>query len=223
MKGFQQRSESSGKFFVVKHNCICEESSKEREGFEPVEVMNPQTKEVSIKFIKRYSTLEAMVTKIEWRDTEQQYDQRYMSWKIHLNADGETGVLELPFNSRVGSRFMKLAENINFSKPVEFRAWRDTKTDSTAFLVAQDGESVKQKYTRDNPGACPEPVQKFGGKWNFDDQTEFLHGQMMNVVIPKVAAAVGMTEEKEKPNGGTASPPAGDDPEYPYEDEGASF
>lgn len=192
MKGFQERSERTGKFFVVKHYSICEESAKERNGFEPIEVTNPQTKETTIKFIKRYETLEAMVTKIEWRDTEEKYEQRYMDWKVFLNANGETGVLTIPFSSRVGSRFMKLAENIDFNKPVEFRAWKDSKPgkpDATAFLVAQGGESIPQRYTRLDPGDCPEPVQKFGGKWNFDDQMEYLHAQMMNVVIPKVEAA----------------------------------
>ena len=196
MRGFQERSENNGKFFVVKHNTICEESSKEKPGFVPVEVMNPQTKEVTIKFIKPYAALEAMVTRIEWRDTEDKYEQRYMSWKIHLDANGEKGVLELPFQSRVSSRFMKLAENIDFTRPVEFRAWRDQKSDGTAFFVGQreneDDEksaSVPQKYTKENPGECPPPVQRLGGKWNFDDQMEFLHGQMINVVIPRVAAA----------------------------------
>lgn len=200
MKGFQQRTATNGHFFVVKHNTICEESSKEREGYEPVEVMNPQTKEVSIKFIKRYDALEAMVTKIEFRDTGDQYEQRYVSWKIHLDANGESGVLEIPFNSRVGDRFMKLAENLNFSEPIEFRAWRDGEG-KTAFIVKQEGQSVPQKYSKADPGKCPPPVQRLGGKWNFDDQSEFLHNQMLTVVIPKLEAVRGMTEEKHSDNG----------------------
>lgn len=196
MRGFQERSESTGKFFVIKHHTICEESSKEKPGFHPVEVMNPTNKEIVIKFIKPYAALEAMVTRIEWRDTEDKYEQRYMSWKLHLDADGNKGVLEIPFQSRVSSRFMKLAENIDFLRPVEFRAFRDQKTDSTAFYVGQreneedeKSASVPQLYTKDNPGDCPPPVQRMGGKWNFDDQTEFLHERMMHVVIPRVAAA----------------------------------
>lgn len=196
MKGFQEKTESNGKFFVVKHHSICEESSKEKPGFAPVEVMNPSTREVVIKFVKKYQTLEAMITKIEWRDTEDQYEQRYMSWKIYMDADGDKGVLELPFQSRVSSRFMKLAENIDFTRPVEFRAWFDQKNEGTAFYVGQreneeddKSVSVPQKYTRSDPGDCPEPVQRMGGKWNFDDQMEFLHKRMMEVVIPRCAAA----------------------------------
>lgn len=215
MKGFQERSENAGRFFVIKHNTICEESSKEKPGFKPVEVMNPQTKEVSFKFIKSYNVLEAMVTRIEWRDTEDKYEQRYMSWKIHLDANGERGVLELPFQSRVSSRFMKLAENIDFTRPVEFRAWRDQKTEGTAFFVGQreheDDEksmSVPQKYTKDDPGECPPPIQRLGGKWNFDDQMEFLHDRMMTVVIPRVAAArEALGEQENSSNGFSERPP----------------
>lgn len=202
MKGFQERTDDGGLFFQIKHNTICEESRIERDGFRPVEVKNPRTDELIIKFIKPYKVIEAMVTKIEWRDTEQQFDQRYLSWKIFLNANGKIGVLEIPFQSRASSRFMKLAENIDFSKPVEFRAWKDHKTDSTAFFVGQDGESVSQKYTKDNPGACPPPKQSFAGKWNFDDQMEFLHKRMLDVVIPKVeAVAATMQYAKDDTNG----------------------
>lgn len=223
MKGFQQRSQSHGKFFVIKHNTICEESSKEREGFEPVEVMNPQTKEVTIKFIKRYDALEAMVTAIEWRDTKDTYEQRYMSWKIHLDAGEEKGTLELPFESRPSSRFMKLAENLDFTKPVEFRAWRD-KEGKTAFIVKQDGNSVPQKYTKQDPGECPPPKQSFGGKWNFDEQMLFLHERMVQVVIPRIEAAHGMMAE----NGNgqrewNERPPDDDPPENVYDDNDVPF
>lgn len=233
MRGFQERSENTGKFFVIKHNTICEESSKEKPGFNPVEVMNPETREVSIKFIKPYSALEAMVTKIEWRDTEDKYERRYMSWKLYLDADGNKGVLEIPFQSRMSSRFMKLAENIDFTRPVEFRAFRDQKTDGTAFYVGQrendDDEksvSVPQKYTKDNPGECPPPVQRMGGKWNFDDQMEFLHERMIHVVIPRVAAArAAMGEQTNGHNEWNERPP--DDDPYrdapPIEDDDIPF
>jgi hypothetical protein len=194
MKGFLEQTDDGGLFLKIKHNTICEESKHEREGFKPVEVMNPQTKETSIKFIKPYKVIEAMVTKIEWRDTEQQFDQRYLSWKIYLNANGKLGVLDIPFNSRASSRFMKLAENLDFSKPVEFRAWRDHKTDSTAFFVGQGGQSVPQVYTKETPGECPPPIQKLGGKWNYDDQMEWLHGRMINLIIPKVESVAATME-----------------------------
>lgn len=217
MRGLQEKSGARKTFLVIKHNTICEESKAERPGFFPQEVRNPRTDETSIKYIKPYDSVEALITKIEYRDTQDQYEQRYTSWRIHLDAAGTPCVLELPFQSRISTRFMKLAENVDYTRPVEFRAWRDTRSDSTAFYVGQreneDDEksvSVPQKYTRDNPGDCPEPQQRLGGKWNFDDVTEFLHERMMTVVIPKVEAARGLAEENR--NGHYQMPPDDEEP-----------
>jgi hypothetical protein len=189
MKGFQEQTQGEGTFFVIKHNSIVQESKTERPGFEQIKVTNPRTNQEITKYIKRYKVLEALVRKIEWYDTEQKYEQRYIGWKLHLDTGEKKGVLDIPFDSRVCSRFMNLAENLDFTQPVEFSAWRDASTDSTAFAVKQNDQSVLQKYTRANPGDRPEPVQNFKGKWNYDDQMEFLRKRMIDVVIPAVDAA----------------------------------
>jgi len=194
MRGLQEKGEG-GIFLAIKHGCICQESKTPKEKFKPIDVTNPRTGEVTTKFIRPYNSVEALIKRVEWYDTADRYDARYMGWKIHLDANGTGCVLDLPFESRPASRFMKLAENIDYSKPVEFRAWYDSKTESTAFFVGQrENESdehsisVPQRYTKENPGECPPPVQKFNGKWNFDDQKEFLYDRMINVVIPMVQA-----------------------------------
>lgn len=189
MKGLVEKSEKDTVYLVVKHHSICQESKVERQGFEPVEVINPRSGETSVKFIKRYDTLEALVTKIEWRDTGDQYDQRYLSWRVHLDAAGTPCILEIPFKSRISSRFMKVAENLNFTQPVELRAWHDKKTDSTAFFCGQGGVSVPQRYSKDEPGDCPPPEEVGFGEWNFSAQNKWLHGRMINIVIPAVEAA----------------------------------
>lgn len=230
MKGLQETSDTNAIFLAIKHHGIVQESKSEKPGFKPIEVTNPRTGETFKKFIKRYNAVEALVNKVEWRDTGDQYEQRYMGFKVYMDADGVPCVLDIPFASRQCSRFMKLAENIDWMRPVEFRAWHDSKTDSTAFFVGQtpDGAdkaiSVPQKYTRDDPGDCPPPVQKFNGKWNFDDQQEFLYRQMMDVVIPAVDAAA-MAREQSNGNHPSGDPnedgrpqfdatePADDDPD----------
>jgi hypothetical protein len=223
MKGLQQQTDSGVVFLTIKHGSLVEERKQPQDGFEPITVKNPRTETESVKFIKRYKAVEALVTKIEWRDTGDQYDQRYQSWRIHLDADGTPCILEIPFQSRASSRFMKLAENIDYSQPVEFRAWHDAKEDKTAFFVGQNGQSVLQKYTRDNPGECPPPVKRgVMGKWNFDDQTEWLHSLMLNVVIPRVDAT-NAANGAQQPSDASS----GENPEYPYDgapdDETAPF
>lgn len=204
MKGLQKKSDSGVIFLAVKHNSLVRESKGPKEGFEEIEVDNPRTKEKVKKYIERFSAVEGMVTKIEWYDTEQKYENRYQGWKIHLDAAGDPVVLDLPFSSIPASRFMKLAENINWAKPVEFRAWKDIKRDATAFWVGQDNESVLQKYTKDNPGECPAPTQNARGKWNYDAQMDWLFGRMKDVVVPAVEKANAWRVE------GKESEPAGD-------------
>jgi hypothetical protein len=195
MKGLQE-STNDGIFLVIKHGGIVQESKNPREGFTPIEVVNVRSGDKTVKYIKRYKGVEALIKKIDWYDREFE-DTRFMGWKLLLDADGTACTLDLPFESRVGSRFMKLAENIDYSQPVEFSAWKGT-DDKTAFAVKQNGENVPQKYTRENPGDCPPPVQGFNKKWNFDAQKEFLHERMMQVVIPAVQAVNGMNGHHEQ-------------------------
>lgn len=198
MKGLQERSSGNGIFLAIKHHGIVQESKRERDGFEPINIVL-RSGETITKYIKRYSGVEAMVKKIEWYDRE--YDGRpYKGWKLYLDAAGTPCVLDIDFNSRQAGRFMKLAENLDFSKPVEFSAWHDTKNDTTAFNVKQDGVSVPQKYTRDNPGKLPPPKERMGRKLDFGDQEDFLYSQMINVVIPRVDAVAGMNGHHEPPH-----------------------
>lgn len=188
MKGLQEATATGTKYIQIKHHSICEESREPREGFEAVEVQNPRTKESITKYIKKYKGVEGLVCKIEWYEREYE-DTAFRGWKLHLDAAGVPCVLDLPFSSRAASRFMKLAERIDFSEPVEFAAWYDKKTDSTAFNVKQNGQSVPQKYTKDEPGDCPPPTKKRLGGWDFSAQNEYLYDTMLSVVIPAVAAA----------------------------------
>lgn len=209
MKGLQTKTDSNVVFLAVKHNSLVQESKGPKEGFEEIEVENPRSKEKVRKYIRRYSAVEGAVTKLEWYDTEQKYENRYQGWKIHMDANGTPVVLDLPFSSVSASRFMKLAENIDWSKPVEFRAWKDRNGDKTAFWVGQNNESVPQKYTRDNPGDCPPPVQNFKGDWKYDAQVEFLFKKMNEVVIPAVQAAnAWRTEGKREDPKDTSKPEA---------------
>jgi hypothetical protein len=188
MKGLQEKNED-GIFLQIKHGCICQESKSPRDGFVPIDVPNPRTGATITKYIKRYKGVEALIKKIEWYDREHD-DTHFMGWKLVLDANGTACTLDFPFESRVGDRFMKSAENIDFSKPVEFSAWKSP-DDKTALAIKQGGQNVPQKYTRENPGECPAPTKGFNGKWNFDKQKEFLHQRMVHVVIPRVQAVSG--------------------------------
>jgi len=203
---------------AAKYFSLCQVSKTPRDGFEAITVQNPQTEDEVTKYVKRYDKVIGYITKIEWRDTEDKYDQQFLSWNIHLDdGEGMKVVLSLDFDSAPSSRFMNLAENIDFTKPVEFSAWRDNsgKAPKTAFAVKQDGQNVPQKYTKDNPGERPAMVKELG-KWNSRTQMIWLHGRMMNVVIPAVDAA---NAKREFTSNGSPTTSENDG----WDDEGAPF
>lgn len=207
MKGFQQDTGNKVLYLGIKHHSIVEESKKEREGFEPVKVVLSRSGEEITKFVRRYRFIRAFVNKIEYKDTKEQFDFRFQSWRLHLtDEDGDQAILEIPLTSGVGSRFMKLAENVDWKQLVEFRAWHDTNEDKTAFTVKQNGNNVPQLYTRENPGTCPQPVQRGRqNKWDYTEQEDFLFERMMTVVIPEVerveASRVVQRPAEPQPNG----------------------
>lgn len=179
---------TEGNFLLVKHHSLVLESKEPKEGYEPIEVRNPKTNELLTKYIKRFEAVDGMVKRIEWYDSGDTYSTRFMGLKIHLTDQGQYFQLDLPFNSRPYDSFTKLAENIDFEKPVEFSVWHDRKQDSTAFAVRQNGIPVKWKYVKGDMGECPDAVQDELGKWDFRDQRLWLRNRMLNVVIPHVEA-----------------------------------
>ena len=70
------------------------------------------------------------------------------SWRLELEDGDEKYSLDIPANSPAASRFVKLAENINPSQPIEIAAWKDTSDvkPKQAFMVKQAGSNIPQKY-----------------------------------------------------------------------------
>jgi len=175
-----------GIYLKIKHGGIIQESKIEREGFKKIEGVFDGTPYK--KWIHPYRAVAGYINKIERYDREHG-GRKFRGWNIFIDADGTDCVLEIPFDSRVNTRFMKIAEMIDYSKPVRFSAWHDKKEDAIAFNAQQDGVSVPQKYTRENPGQMPEPIQRSSGKWDYGAQEDFLTDRMIRFVIPTVGAA----------------------------------
>lgn len=215
MKGLVEDTDAGTIYLSIKHHAICHESKSEQAGHEAVVVENPRTKQKITKYIKKYKLIEAMVCKVEWYEREHE-GTKYRGFKLSLNAAGTPCVLDIPLKSRICSRFMKLAENIDFTQPVEFSAWYDSKSDATAFNVKQGGESVPQKYTNDNPNGCPPPEDDGTGDLDWRKQTKFLLGRMKDVVIPAVEKAgnqMPQVEQAQAASAGASNVPVQPEPE----------
>lgn len=188
------KKENNTVFLTVKHHCLCEESKSPRDGFQAIEVTNPKTKETVVKHIRAYEFVEGLITKIEWYDTKDSYSTRYLGYKIHIDADGQPVVLDLPFKTRPYDAFTKFAENIDFTQPVRFSAWHDRKNDATAFCARHGENVIRYKYTRENPGKMPPAEHDEVTGWDFKRQRVWLKERIDKVVIPACQKAAEMRQ-----------------------------
>lgn len=181
----EQRN-TNGLFLSVKRGALCLESKEPKEGFELVEGEVDGVQYA--KYVKKFAGLDGRITKVEWYEREGDFGTM-RGLKLHIKDGGEHYFLDLPFEKRPYDYFTKVAENIDYTKPVEIVAWQDKKDHRvTAFAIKQDGKFVQWKYTRDDMGECPEAKQLRTGKWSFDEQREWLLERIINVVIPHVDA-----------------------------------
>ena len=200
--GLNERTESNKKIVMIKHNGLCVESKEPMAGYVEKEVDIPGTDdgtgkpETMIKYIKKFRSLSGFVTKLEWYDTGDTHKTQYLGVKIHMKDGDEEFILDIPYNRRYFNVFCKMAENIDFTKEVEFWADKDKSSDHTAFGAEQDGQPVKHRYTKANPGPCPPGKQNTRTKkWDFTDQNEWLLNRMLDVIIPTVNAQLGADEK----------------------------
>lgn len=179
-----EQRQNDGLFLSVKHGGLCLESKEPREGYELVEGEVNGTP--YSKYIKKFAGLDGIITKIEWYERAGDYGT-FRGLKLRIVDGDETYFLDLPFEKRPYDYFTKVAENIDYSKPVEIVAWPDRQHEKqTAFAIKQDGTFIKWKYTKDDMGDCPPAKQTRTGKWNFDDQRDWLLDRLLTVVVPQV-------------------------------------
>lgn len=179
---------SQGLFFGIKHGGFTLESDKPEEGFIETEVFNPRTQQKQIKYLNTYRAIEGRITKITWYDRDHAKG-RFVGFKLTIYDQGEYYVIDFPFGKRHYNYFCRVMDNIDYEKPVVLRAYpkKDDKgRDYTEMSIMQDGKYIEQKYTKMNPGDCPQSVQNELGKWDSTDRHIWLRDRLFDVIIPHV-------------------------------------
>lgn len=199
-----EQQKFSGLFFGVKHGALClekrpqpasdaEKAEAVKEGYQLVE--GEVDGEKYAKYYRKFSQIDGKITKIEWYDRKGDYGS-FRGLNLKIKDKGEHYTLDLPFNSRPYNYFTQVAENIEYSKPVEIIAWPDKEHPKrTAFAIKQDGKWVQWKYTKEDMGECPPAKHnERTNTWNFDDQREWLLNRLLTVVAPACEAANAFDE-----------------------------
>lgn len=192
--GLTKQSDSNSIIIQAKHYSLWRGLKAAEPGCDSVEVNNPSTGERVVKYGYRYNNLTAFAVRLEWYDTGTKHDTQYLGFKMHMiDGDGSKFILDMPLNSPLLKKFMRVAPNLNFSKEISitvFRGKGEGAVDPTAIWFKQDDTTIFQAYTKDNPNGLPPAKQsRSTGKWNFDDQNDWLIERINEDTIPAVAAA----------------------------------
>lgn len=180
---------SGGNILTVKRGALCLESKTEIEGW--VHIEDDVDGRPYEKWIQKFGSVDGMITEMYWYD-EQPADIRYQGIKVRIEDGDESYLLDLPYDKKAYNAFVRFAENIDFTKPVEFMAWPDREDPrATGFCAKQDGQVVRQKYTKafvesGETDCPPAKVNKVTNKYNFADQNEWLLNNLLENVIPKL-------------------------------------
>lgn len=190
--GLQRQTDSNAVFLAVKHFALWQEIKQPREGSVSEQVTNPETKEVLTKHGFKYKSVEGRAIKLEQyrRDHGRKV---YVGYKLHLQDGADLFVLDMPYQSTFLRKFLKIAPNVNWEKPLSITVFKGKDKDGepeTAIWFQQGGETIKHYFTRETPRGMPEATQDPVTKeWDFKPQQRWLVDRMMNDTVPSIAAA----------------------------------
>jgi hypothetical protein len=191
--GLTKQSESKAVYLAIKDYSIWRELKQRVDGCEEITVTNPKTKEVLTKYGYHYRDLEGYVVKLEKYDTAAKFTTRYFGFKLHLIEGADTFVLDLPYTSQVLRRLLRIAPNVDWSRPLQLTVFRGKKgkkgDDETGIWFRQGGATVKSFYTRETPNGMPAAVQDpHTQEWDFRAQHRWLVDQLINKTAPEILA-----------------------------------
>lgn len=190
--GLTKQTESKAVFLAVKHFCLWQETKTALAGTVAETVTNPETDEVLTKHGFKWEKVEGRAIKLEQYSREHG-KKRYTGFKLHLQDGADLFVLDMPYQSTFLRKFLKLAPNVDWTKPLMLSVFKGKDKDGkpeTAMWFQQGGDTVKHYFTKDNPRGMPEATQDpVSREWDFKPQQRWLVEHMINNAVPAIAAA----------------------------------
>jgi hypothetical protein len=161
-------------------------SSKEkRDGYEERIVETSKGDRVT-KYVKEFDGASGLIHDVTTEDSE--YGKK---WIVTLKDSGETYIIKFPYSSGYADTFLQQIENVDLSLPVYISpSYKEVEKDGkirrqTALWIKQNDQTIKFKYTKDNPQGRPEKVEtKFKGKtvWDDTDRLVFHENAIKNML-----------------------------------------
>ena len=212
----ERQSDSNVTFLQVKHFALWKEIKRPVEGCETIDVTNPKTKEVIKKHGYKFRTLSGRAVKLVTYDTGTKYATRYFGFKLHISDGGEVYQLDMPYQSQILRRFLRVARNIDFSKPFAISVFKGKGSDGkeeTGIWFQQAGQTVKPYYSREQPHGMPPATQDPDThEWDFKAQHRWLVQRLQDETIPEIDRVAAAAAPPIEPDTAGNEPPA---PDYP--------
>ncbi len=191
--GLAKQSESNVVFLEVKYYSLWRALKKQVDGCDIETPTNPRTGEKVTKYGYKYRSVTGRATKLIWYDTGDKHAQRYFGFKLTMVDQGDTFVVDMPWNSQILRRFMRLARNIDWSQPFTLTIFKGKKkekagSEDTGIWFEQGGETVKAYYTREEPHGMPIATQdSVTHDWDFKPQQKWLAAKLKDETAADIA------------------------------------
>jgi hypothetical protein len=242
VEGFEEKRGSGKMYFRVFDRSICMTKTAVVDnvdgtmdpppaGWEekPIETTNPRNKEKKWTYVKRFDRLIARIINVR-RDKKQfEGGGRVTNWNFELVAKDKRAVLQLSQSKNgldpVLSRVLKVAPNIDFTKPIAISAFGTSKDGKTKQAVSfrqpgavmsrnvDDWEKVEEYWKRPTAengqplnkpakgadgSVLPQPIHdEDDNTWDYKPQEKFLIKYFGEVVVPRIKKAGAKYAEPE--------------------------
>lgn len=115
-----------------------------------------------------YDFVEGIIKKIDKKETE-------YGWNLILEIDDvdEKNEVSITFYNSATRTILNKLCNVDFSKPAHLMVGKND-SGYTWFSIKQDGETVQNKYGKEDVPAAQKIKVKGKDTWQFDDQLDFL-------------------------------------------------
>ena len=197
VEGFIKKTKSDTVYFRVFDGSICQTSKEAREGWEgPIETTNPQDKTPVYTYIDRYDQVVARIVDVNKYQKTFDNGGKVSGFELTLLAGPRRAIFRLKWIEPVLKRFLKVAENIDFNKPVRISVFSTIKNGKKGTAVSfQQGDGpvdqwnkVNEFWGRDN-AELPQGVHDdMDDSWDYKEQNKFLGQKFAETVLPRIKA-----------------------------------
>lgn len=207
--GLTRRLESNRIYLQVKHSCLWQEFKRQTKDTEAIEVTNPSNGAVITKHGVRYENVTGHVVKIETYKRDFQ-GKKFVGFKVHFEEGGQIIVVDMPYQSIVLRRFLRILPNINWQLPLSLSIFPGKGKDDKPELgvwFRQNGATIRSFYSKEEPHGMPQARQDpVTQEWDFRDQHRWLVEKLIDVHMPAIAMVAAAKHPPIEPNEEQAEP-----------------